>query len=121
MLHCAMARTSPAGRRLFSRHSGILRQYGRSMTLHGTVRDAGRTDWELAVHLATLASRTAWSTARSAALTGLPSDFDHVRLSPRKWDSAIGAGIFSNGAIDEHVSQLLRGEPAAEQAPTPAE
>jgi hypothetical protein len=32
----------------------------------------------------------------------------------------LGAGIFSNGAIDEHVSRLLRGEPAAEEAPTPA-
>ena len=33
----------------------------------------------------------------------------------------LGAGIFSNGAIDEHVSQLLRGEPTAEETPTPAE
>jgi len=32
-----------------------------------------------------------------------------------------GAGIFSNGAIDEHVSQLLRGEPTTEETPIPAE
>jgi histidinol-phosphatase len=33
----------------------------------------------------------------------------------------LGAGIFSNGSIDEHVSLLLRGDPRAEDAPTRTE